>query len=265
MRKIFLLLKEFLVRPAFIVVEAFFAILGNFDTIVSHWTWLRSTVSGTTMNEPINFILSFFSQAWGYLLLLALSIAIFDGFYKKTRAYLGEQVRAKIIISISEKSNDEQSILVVTNNEKVKLDNCHAKIERVDYQEYGRDKQKITLPVSAKKLVWRSVFFENKYASITSISGDGGKDELGLARIINNKGMGFDYDDLVISNLNPDFKKEGKYFVEVRIDGEISGKPIFPVFKTYQVEIGMTLDMHAAVSFGIQKDRPRLIIREVES
>jgi hypothetical protein len=128
MRLRFHLIYELVIKSLWTIVLVLLAILGNFQTIVSLFPATNTWIGKFIGTEPIKSVLDWFSTSWLYLFLLGLSISIFEGFFRKTRKYLGD--RKRISIKIENFPQNDSPIphlsLKIVNLEKFDLDNCYA-------------------------------------------------------------------------------------------------------------------------------------------
>jgi hypothetical protein len=121
------LFSKFVLWSTWTFFEVFLAVAGNLQTISAlypqhnEWFWKYA------MNEPIKSILDWFSINWGYGFLLVMSYAVFDGFYKKTKKYLGERV--EVDLRFEEFAQNTNSIphlsFKIINHELFDIENCY--------------------------------------------------------------------------------------------------------------------------------------------
>lgn len=82
---------EFVIKSLWTVVEIILVALGNFQTIISVFPTTHTWIEGNVEAGPLKSVLDWFSINWIYLFLMVLSISIFEGFYGKTKKYLGDR------------------------------------------------------------------------------------------------------------------------------------------------------------------------------
>jgi hypothetical protein len=207
--------------------------LGNAGTVFSLSPEIKIFWEGIVMNEPAKSIIEWFSRNWLPLALIVLSIAIFEGFYRKSSKYLGERVRAKVeLVQPSMAWQSKNLYLVVRSHETAKLTNCYGVIERMFYR-HPSDSHPVEVVHSSPNLSWEGVISENGYISIE-----------GRDRVLNTiKANGDHFSIMYHAPISEDsFSTEvgldpGKYEMEIAVHGEMDGKLIEPVREVYILEL----------------------------
>lgn len=231
MGKRFRLFLEFLVKPFYGVVMGILALLGNIE-IVQNWALphlpvgIQRIILGATMNDVVISILQWLSRSWGYLFLFMVVVAIFDGFYRKTAKYINEPIKAKItVIPVPNGPSEDYIGLEIYNGEKLHLTNCEVKVERILNIRHNKKPEELDI--------------SGGYSDSFNInSGDHKKVEIAEVTVNHFKlSLGRRCIEIPLSDrgLEP-----GKYIFELRIFGDIEGRPIKRIDKTYQVEFHRT-------------------------
>jgi hypothetical protein len=87
---------KFVLWSTWTFAEVFLAIVGNLQTILALSPRFSAWLLKYALSEPIKPILDWFSINWGYWFLIVMGWAIFDGFYQKTKKFLGERVKVDL-------------------------------------------------------------------------------------------------------------------------------------------------------------------------
>ncbi len=129
------LIYEFVLKSLWTVVEIILAFLGNFQTIVSMFPVTNNWIGKSMRTEPLQSVLDWFSGSWFYLFLISLSISIFEGYYRKTKKYLGDRKRIEIKIEEFPQNNNPVPHLSfkIINLEKFDFENCYATLLELQY------------------------------------------------------------------------------------------------------------------------------------
>ena len=119
---------EFVIKSLWTVVEIILVALGNFQTIISVFPTTHTWIEGNVEAGPFKSVLDWFSINWIYLFLMVLSISIFEGFYGKTKKYLGDRKKIKIKFQGFPQNENPVPYLSfkIINLEKFDLENCYA-------------------------------------------------------------------------------------------------------------------------------------------
>ena len=228
------LLGELVLRPLWIIAGVFIAVLSNYDTLFPRWEWLRGAISRLVMIELIGSLLRFMEDNWIPIILILVCIAIFEGFYRKTSKYLGDQARANIEIERPGRFQQTTRLSIpVVNHEMVDIERCFANIEHIISHQFSD--HSFELPMSSINLSWEDTSEKDGYITIR---GGKGRKILNLIKpdgdhfSIMYAGEPVEYSPTTQRGLDP-----GKYDIEIAIFGVMSGKPIEPVKQTYDMEL----------------------------
>jgi len=232
MGKRFRLFREFLVKPFYVVVLGILAFLSHIET-VQNWALphlpvgIQRIILGATMNDVVISIFQWLSRSWGYLFLVMVSVAIFDGFYRKTAKYINEPIKAKItVIPVPNGPSEDYIGLEIYNGEKLHLTNCEVKAERI-------------LNISRHNRKPKELDILGEYSDSFNINcGDHKKVEIAEVTV-NHFKLSLERRCIEIPPIDSGLEP-GKYIFELRIFGNIDGRPMKRIDKTYQVEFHRT-------------------------
>lgn len=234
MRKQISILLEILRQAISSVVALILLVLGSIDTAIIHFPFFTDFVGRIKTDYVwLPSILRWFSNNWLYFFLIAVSAAIFEGFYRKTEKYISDPITANIIVTAtSTNPTDDYVSISIYNGELLHITGCTIKIESAT-----------RVSGSSKGPIRTSIGFPEKYIGPFNIISKDTK-ELGLARITLNH---FRINEF--SDLPPDDRglEPGKYKVALRIFGNLDGRPIKPIDKTYQIIFHLTLTRYLQI------------------
>lgn len=249
------LLKDFVIRPLWVIAGLAIAILSNYDTLFPRWPWLRDAISVVIVVEPIGSIIHWFEANWGAVLLVLLCIAIFEGFYQKTSRFLGDQVEANIEITASSVSWEDDRLWVsVKNHEMANLTNCAGTIERLVYYE---ETHKVEISDGGPNLSWEGISSENGRITL-----EGGRKM--TLNVIKHEDIRFYimYNAQISKDSfsTPIRLGDGRFDIEIAIYGEMNGKQIKPIKKMFFVNL-----TKSEVKSRSGKYIPRMMMRDKSS
>lgn len=234
MRKRLLLLAELLFRPVLVVGLGGIAVLGNIDTILSHFPWVNTFVSGTIMSEPLKSILQWFAANWEIVFWIAVSSAIFEGFYRKTSKYLGDTVTAKVEIVIPREPSYNRIVIKVINNEVLNLERCCIKIDSFLYLGKRLSIRPVEIQTNSQKLQWMSTPSTDGYASI---HGSGGSEEIGLVSVNGDRFVIMYHGYIPSIPPTNHGLQSGIYTLRIRLDGYLGEKQIEFTTETFKLDL----------------------------
>jgi hypothetical protein len=243
MRKQISILWEILRQAISSVVALVLFVLGSIDTAIIHFPFFVNFLGRLKTDYVwVSNALGWFSNNWLYFFLVAVSASIFEGFYRKTEKYISDPIRANITVTPTPTNLSENYVGVsIYNGEKLRITGCTVKIETAT-RVFGNSKGPINT----------SIGFPNKYIGPFDIISKDTK-ELWLARITLNH---FRINEFV--DLPPDDNglEPGKYMIELRIFGDLDGRPIKPIDKTYQIEFHLGLTKYLQIQERRQTTTP---------
>lgn len=227
MRLRLVLLKDLIVRPLIVGVGLVLAVLGNIDTI-RNWVApkfspkFQQIIQDALMSEIIRATVDWLANNWLILILLLLIGAVFEGFFQRTRRFLGEKVKADRILLVTREerplNGDLYAWIGVENNENNDLEDCYAELRTIKIQDgdmWLDFTQRINPNLS--KLTWPAFEDQEKVvvrreskARLNIAKTDGTRNVAFTLRIGDTPGIPFKY----------------CYYVEVDVNGIIQGKPI---------------------------------------
>lgn len=222
------ILKDLLSLPAIAILLVIIG-LGNLDAIVAPFPSARAFVASLVMNPWFVQLDAWLSQNWlpNWLsaALIVLSIALFDGAYRKLGAYYWPKPTIGLSAKIETRRTQDGVItyanLVARNHGNQEITDCYATLETATYL-YGEQLTPVA-GIRNNRLRWR----EDQYASddcrITILSKPGSR-TIAVADTTN----GFQF-----SACRPSSSSSGQvgiYLVKIRVNGKLNGMDIEPQF-----------------------------------
>ena len=206
---------EYILRPAWLIFWAAIGLLGHLDTILAR----------VTMPNIVNKVLDCLSTTWLYILLISIPFAVFEGFYRKTKHYLGDnpvpEIEHKFERELVYESGGyiNRVYLHIWNRENLSITNCYATLEKAT--ELIKDK---LIPISTNlnpdRLPWESTY-ANENCEI-DLSPNPSGEKIMLA----------DMDDRYLKFFRCSSKSEnverGIYQIRIRVYGKFDGREITP-------------------------------------
>lgn len=180
------------------------------------------------MHEPIRIVLDWLSVHWLTLFLLVALIAVFDGFFQKTRYYLGDKVKVKTSTEVFLQDNETEKYLSIriVNEENIGFVRCHAVPLRLQKKFWNYDDNKKrsneiirTINPNSANLSW-ALGSEDGFASIPANEGER---VLNIAKIKDRKLIflfhGWEYPT----------EADHEYHMSIKIEGYTDENPQKPI------------------------------------
>ncbi len=230
------LLKDLLSIPA-IAVLLLIVVLGNLNAIIalfpSDWDFLASLAK----NQWIVQLNAWLSQNWlpNWLsgILMVLSIALFEGAYKRLSVYYWPKPTIVLSSKVETRSTQDGIVtyasLVARNQEDQEITDCYATLETATYL-YGAQMTPVA-GIRNNRLRWKEDQYGNGDCRITIPPKPG-------SRIISvsDTTNGFRFSACKPSSSGSG--QLGTYLVKIRVDGKLGGKDIEPQFFAGYLYIG---------------------------
>lgn len=209
------------------------------------------------MNAPFALlVVNWFSTYWLSLILFVVGVAIFEGFYRKTKAYLGDEINARIRIEeYPQNAGAEPHLsLRIFNDEKFDLSRCFATL--LDLKHFYNPKTIIPIKdevnPNSLSMSWGSGGgSDNEYVTISR----NGKDR--VLNICKSTGVGLVF---LFHGHEKHYSAHGKFMARVEINGYLGDKPIQPIQCGFCFEYGTQVSTERRIESGIGERQPIRIV-----
>lgn len=234
------LLKDLLSLPA-IVVLLLIIVLGNLNTIAAFFPSAREFLASLQQNQWVAQLDAVLSQHWlpnwlaGFLIIL--SVALFDGAYRRLGAYYWPKPTIALSSKVETRRTQDGVVtyasLVARNQEGQEITDCYATLETATYL-YGPQMTPVA-GIRNNRLRWKEEQYAGDDCRMT-IPPKPGSRTISVA----DTGNGFQF-----SSCKPSSSTGGQlgtYLVKIRVDGKLGGKDIEPQFFAGYLFIGNMKD-----------------------
>ncbi len=212
------------IKSVWFLVDVVVTLLGNIQTIIGLCPSLSGWIERYIMNEPIRLILGWFANSWGYLLLLSISVAIFEGFYRKTKKYLGDIVKVNLNIEEFPQNNSPVPHLSfkLINHENVDIENCYGTLLGLWHNYTPNQILDINEDVNPnnKSLSWGG---GSDTERITLPRSDGVNHGVRVLNICKSAANGVMF---LFHGHEHNYPQGGIFRAKIKIDGQVGGTPI---------------------------------------